>query len=97
MAGFRPLNQERYGKDSAFESISINQQFQDWLLANVTLDDAIRRLPDLLTDLLEEYNNDWCEAVSNAAVLNAFADRCPVCRKNPIDPNRDGTCVDCSH
>ena len=22
---------------------------------------------------------------------------CPVCYKNPIDSNRDGTCVDCSH
>jgi len=22
---------------------------------------------------------------------------CPVCYKNPIDSNRDGTCIDCSH
>ena len=47
--------------------INDNAQFHEWLLSTVTIEDAVRRCPNLLSELLEEYNNDWIEAVEEEA------------------------------
>jgi hypothetical protein len=47
--------------------VNDNDQFHEWLLENVDLKDAIQRCPNILTELFEEYNNDWIEAVEAEA------------------------------
>ena len=47
--------------------INDNAQFHEWLICTVNIEDAVRRCPNLLTELLEEYNNDWIEAVEGEA------------------------------
>lgn len=47
--------------------INDNAQFHEWLICTVTIEDAVRRCPNLMVELLEEYNNDWIEAVEEEA------------------------------
>jgi hypothetical protein len=67
MGGLMGWLEDHIEMDSPKAVINNNHLFHEWLLENVYLPDAIQRVPNLLTDLFEEYNNDWIDAVTHAA------------------------------
>lgn len=46
--------------------INDNEQFSTWI-GGLTLAEVLNRCPGILSDIMEEFNNDWIEAVETAA------------------------------
>lgn len=48
-------------------------------------------------DDINEHHSELIQAYVKHINEERINNLCPVCNRNPIEPNRDGTCVDCSH
>lgn len=56
-----------------------NDQFHQWITGNLSLVDVLQRCPGVISEIMEEFNNDWIEAVETAAADMGLA----------VDPDLD--------
>lgn len=47
--------------------INNNDESLEWVFGEYSLEDIVRRSPNVLSDIFEELNNDWIDAVVDAA------------------------------
>lgn len=47
------------------EVINNSDLFEAWIVGSLTLRDVLKRCPSVLDDIMEEFNNDWIEAVED--------------------------------
>lgn len=71
--------------------VNNNDQFIGWIIANQELEQVINAVPSIVPELMEAYNNDWCDHCT-------AANTCPSCGvvSNGDQPIGDhGMCHDC--
>lgn len=75
--------------------VNDTDKFMDWILSTFTLIDATNAAPEIWSELLEAFNDDWCTYCETANVQ-----ACPECGASCNDDQTiddHGMCWDCFH